>query len=170
MLGLAAWSMFFVALTFAVGWYRMREPWPPLPLSPVLLALPGLPLIAGSIWLHRASRATYAGPEGHRRLLIALGGVLVLGGLYTAGQAGLTHVSWWNHHLRIPEDGVPASAYYGLTALHVLHMLAVLAVIFFSALRLWRGGGAPVSLRQYALGWHFVTVTWLLLYVAVYLP
>ncbi|MBZ4419196.1 cytochrome c oxidase subunit 3 [Myxococcus sp. RHSTA-1-4] len=162
--------MFFISLTFAVGWYRMREPWPPLPLSPLLLALPGLALIAGSVWLHRASRASYLGAEGQRRLLFVLGGALVLGGSFAAGQAGLTHVSWWNHHLRIPEDGVSASAFYGLTALHVLHMLAVLAGIFFSAVRLWRGGDARESLRRHALGWHFVTVTWLLLFVAVYLP
>jgi cytochrome c oxidase subunit 3 len=169
-LGLAAWMMFFVSLTFAVGWYRMREPWPPLPVSPVLLALPGLALIAGSVVLHRVSRARFAGPQDGRRLLFVLGGALLLGVAFTGGQAGWTHLAWWNHHLRIPEDGVSASAFYGLTALHVLHMLAVLAGLFFSAVRLWRGGDVRESLRRHALGWHFVTATWLLLFVVVYLP
>jgi cytochrome c oxidase subunit 3 len=166
-LGLAAWTMFFVSLTFAVGWYRMREPWPPLPIAPLLLALPGLFLVAGSVVLHRASRAVF--PTGQRRLLRVLGATLVLGMGFVGGQAGWTHLAWWNHHLRIPEDGVSASAFYGLTALHVLHMLAVLAGVFFSAVRLWRGGDVGDAVRRQALGWHFVTAMWLLLFVAVYL-
>ena len=170
-LGLAAWTMFFVSLTFAVGWYRLREPWPPLPISPLLLALPGLSLIAGGLVLHRASRAGFArGAEGRRRLLRILGVTLVLGATFVGGQAGWTHIAWWNHHLRIPEDGVSASAFYGLTALHVLHTLALLAGLFFSTVRLWRGADVRESLGRHALGWHFVTVTWLLLFVAVYLP
>lgn len=169
-LGLAAWTMFFVSLTFAVGWYRLREPWPPLPMAPLLLALPGLALIAGSVVLHQASRARFAEPTDARRLRFVLGAALLLGMAFTGGQAAWTHIAWWNHHLRIPEDGVSASAFYGLTALHVMHMLAVLAGIFFSAVRLWRGGDVREALRRHALGWHFVMVTWLLLFVAVYLP
>ncbi|MCP3137252.1 cytochrome c oxidase subunit 3 [Pyxidicoccus xibeiensis] len=160
-LGLAAWTMFFVSLTFAVGWYRMREPWPPLPFSPLLLAAPGLFLVAGSVVLHRSRRSAPL-----RRLVTAL----VLGGGFVAMQAGLTHVAWWNHQLRIPQDGVPASAYYGLTGLHVLHVLAVLAGVFLSAVRLWRGTEVRDAVRRHAPGWHFVTAMWLLLFLAVYLP
>jgi heme/copper-type cytochrome/quinol oxidase subunit 3 len=69
----------------------------------------------------------------------------------------MTHLAWWNHHLRIPDDGVPASAFYGLTALHALHMLAVVAGVFVSAVRLRRGVDVRDALRRHALGWHFVT-------------
>ncbi|MFP2928857.1 heme-copper oxidase subunit III [Pyxidicoccus sp. 3LG] len=161
-LGLAAWTMFFVSLTFAVGWYRLREPWPPLPISPALLALPGLALVIGSVVLHRATRGT-----PHLRIL---GAALVLGMTFVGLQATWTHLAWWNHHLRIPEDGVSASAFYGLTALHVLHVLAVVAGLFLSVVRLWRGADVRQALRGHALGWHFVTATWLLLFAAVYLP
>jgi heme/copper-type cytochrome/quinol oxidase subunit 3 len=169
-LGLAAWTMFFVSLTFAVGWYRMREPWPSLPVHPLVLALPGLLLVAGSVVLHRVSRAVLTGPEGARRLLKVLGAAVILGLGFAGMQAGVTHVAWWNLHFRIPADGVPASAFYGLTALHVLHVLAVVAGVFFSAVRLRRGVDVREAVRRHALGWHFVTVMWLLLLVAVYLP
>lgn len=169
-LGLAAWTMFFVSLTFSVGWYRMREPWPPLPISPLLLALPGLLLIVGSGVLHRVVRAPLEGSDGARRLLRILKVTLMLGAGYVGMQAAWTHLSWWNHHLRIPDDGVSASAFYGLTALHVLHVLAVLAGVFFSAVRLKRGTDVREAVRRQSLGWHFVTAMWLLLFVAVYLP
>lgn len=162
-LGLAAWTMFFVSLTFAVGWYRMREPWPPLPISTWLLALSGLPLVLGSAVLARRR-------DDARRVLRSLKMALVLGAAFVAMQAAWTHLAWWNHHLRIPDDGVPASAFYGLTALHGLHVLAVLAGVLFSAVRLKRGADVRDAVRRQALGWHFVTVMWLLLFLAVYLP
>jgi heme/copper-type cytochrome/quinol oxidase subunit 3 len=162
-LGLAAWTMFFVSLTFAVGWYRMREPWPPLPISTWLLALPGLPLVLGSAVLARRR-------DDARRVLRILKVALVLGAAFVAMQAAWTHLAWWNHHLRIPDDGVPASAFYGLTALHGLHVLAVLAGVLFSAVRLKRGADVRDAVRRQALGWHFVSVMWLLLFLAVYLP
>ncbi|MFP2911557.1 cytochrome c oxidase subunit 3 [Pyxidicoccus sp. 3LFB2] len=169
-LGLAAWTMFFVSLTFAVGWYRMREPWPPLPIHLLFLALPGLFLLVGSVGVHRAARGLFIGPEGARQLLRTLGALGVLGLGFVVGQAGLTHIAWWNYRLRIPDDGVPASAFYGLTALHVLHVLVVVAGLFLSAMRLKRGVDVRDALRRHALGWHFVTAMWLLLFVAVYLP
>lgn len=169
-LGLAAWSMFFVSLSFAIGWYRMREPWPPLPISTVLLALPGVPLVFGSAVLHRAARVQPVSPREARRLLRLLGMVLASGGAFVAMQAAWTHLAFWNHHFRIPEDGVPASAFYGLTALHGLHVLAVLAGVFFSTVRLKRSAEVGDALRRQSLGWHFVTAMWLLLFAAVYLP
>jgi heme/copper-type cytochrome/quinol oxidase subunit 3 len=169
-LGLAAWTMFFVSLFFAVGWYRMREPWPPLPTHLLVLAMPGLSLIVGSVGLHRAASSVFIGSEGARRLLRVLKAILVLGLGFVGVQAWMTHLAWWNHHLRIPDDGVPASAFYGLTALHALHMLAVVAGVFVSAVRLRRGVDVRDSLRRHALGWHFVTAMWLLLFAAVYLP
>jgi cytochrome c oxidase subunit 3 len=169
-LGLAAWSMFFVSLSFAVGWYRMREPWPPLPISTWLLALPGLPLVFASAVLHRATRVQPVSPREARRLLRLLGMVLVSGALFVAMQAAWTHLAFWNHHFRIPDDGVPASAFYGLTALHVLHVLAVLAGVLFSVVRLKRSADVGDSLRRLSLGGYFVSAMWLLLFVAVYLP
>ncbi len=169
-LGLAAWTMFFVSLTFAVGWYRMREPWPPLPVHPLVLTLPGLSLLMGSVVLHRTARGLRSDSVTARRLRKVLKVTLILGLGFTGVQAWMTHIAWWNHHLRIPDDGVPASAFYGLTALHVLHVLAVIAGVFLSAVRLRRGVDVRDAVRRHALGWHFVTAMWLLLLVAVYLP
>ncbi|QSQ21605.1 cytochrome c oxidase subunit 3 [Pyxidicoccus parkwayensis] len=169
-LGLAAWTMFFVSLSFAVGWYRMREPWPPLPISTVLLALPGLPLVFSSAMLHRAARVQPVSPREARRLLRLLGMTLASGAVFVAMQAAWTHLAFWNHHFRIPDDGVPASAFYGLTALHALHVLVVLAGVFFSTVRLKRSAEVGDSLRRLSLGGYFVTAMWLLLFVAVYLP
>lgn len=168
-LGLAGWTMFFASLVFAVGWYRLREDWPPLPIAAVPLALPGLSLLMGSALLRRASQVLGLGPGGRRAAFRQLGATVVLGVGFAGLQAGWTHVAWWQHHFRIPEDGVPASAFYGLTALHVLHVLAVTAGVLLTAVRLKRGGEVRAALRGVALGWRFVTAMWGLLFVAVYL-
>lgn len=168
-LGLAGWTMFFASLVFAVGWYRLREGWPPLPMAPVPLALPGLALLTGSALLYRASRVPGLGPGWRRAALRQLGATVGLGVGFAGLQAGWAHIAWWQHHFRIPEDGVPASAFYGLTALHALHVLAVTAGVLLTAVRLKRGGEVGAALRGVALGWHFVTVMWGLLFVAVYL-
>ncbi|AKF87433.1 hypothetical protein MFUL124B02_42735 [Myxococcus fulvus 124B02] len=163
-LGLSAWAMFFAALMFAVGWYRMREAWPSPRVPTWGLGLTGLLLVAGSVALHLGSRR-----EGPRPLW-ATWGVWALGLGFLVLQAMWMHRAWWTEHLRIPESGVPASAFHGLTALHALHVLAVEVGLFACCWRHPRGADVRASWRTWSLGWHFVTVTWVFLFIAVYLP
>ncbi|MFY2560451.1 cytochrome c oxidase subunit 3 [Corallococcus terminator] len=161
-LGLAAWSMFFASLAFAVGWYRMREPWPTLPVSLLGLGLTGLLLVAGSAVLHLGLRRRESPWPARCALALGLG--------FLSLQAMWTHQAWWTEHVRIPEGGVFASAFHGLTALHALHVLGVTFSLFLVCWRHARGADVRASLRRHALGWHFVTAMWVLLFVAVYLP
>ncbi|WP_163868533.1 cytochrome c oxidase subunit 3 [Myxococcus eversor] len=161
-LGLAAWSMFFASLVFAVGWYRMREPWPPLPVSLLGLGLTGLLLLAGSAVLHLGLQRRESPWPARCALVLGLG--------FLALQATWTHQAWWTEHVRIPEGGVSASAFHGLTALHALHVLGVIFGLFLVCWRHARGADVRASLRRHVLGWHFVTAMWVLLFVAVYLP
>ncbi|NTX08851.1 cytochrome C oxidase subunit III [Myxococcus sp. CA040A] len=161
-LGLAAWTMFFASLAFAVGWYRMREPWPTLPVSLLGLSLTGLLLLVGSAVLHLGLRRRESPWPARGALLLGLG--------FLALQAMWTHQAWWTEHVRIPEGGVSASAFHGLTALHALHVLVVTFNLFLVCWRHTRGADVRASLRRHVLGWHFVTAMWVLLFVAVYLP
>lgn len=161
-LGLAAWSMFFASLSFAVGWYRMREPWPTLPVSLLGLSLTGLLLVAGSAVLHLGLRRRDSPWPARSALALGLG--------FLSLQALWMHQAWWTEHVRIPEGGVSASVFHGLTALHALHVLGVTSGLFLVCWRHMRGADVRASLRRHVLGWHFVTAMWVLLFVAVYLP
>jgi heme/copper-type cytochrome/quinol oxidase subunit 3 len=145
--GLLAWGMFFAALVFAVGFLRLREPWPPAGLPPVPRILPvlGVGLLAGAaLLLHRGARVVRA-----RRFvagaLAAQGGALVV-------QAFVLG-TLWRAGLRLPEGGAYASAVHGLGALHAAHVLAGVAGL---ALRGFRRGAA---LKPWALYGDFLAVT-----------
>ncbi|MCE9668318.1 hypothetical protein LY474_10890 [Myxococcus stipitatus] len=166
----SAWAMFFVSLVFAVGWYRMRAPWPSLPISRWALGLTGLVLLAGDGVLPLVARRDRREPSGARRSPLTPWVAMGLGLVFLALQATWTHLAWWDEHLRIPEGGVPASAFYGLTALHALHVVGVMSGFFFLVLRHLRGADVRTSLRRHVLGWRFVSGMWLLLFAAVYLP
>ncbi|MCP3104142.1 hypothetical protein LZ198_35260 [Myxococcus sp. K15C18031901] len=166
-LGWSAWAMFFVSLVFAVGWFRMRAPWPELPISRWAMGGTGLALLVGNGLLPLAVRRDLREPSATPFTpWVALG----LGLVFLALQATWTHLAWWNEHLRIPEGGVPASAFYGLTALHALHVVGVMFGFFLVAVRHLRGADVRASLRRHVLGWRFVSGMWLFLFAAVYLP
>jgi cytochrome c oxidase subunit 3 len=165
--------MFFAALVFAVGYLRLREPWPSAgTLAPPLL-LPGLGvflLACGSGLVHRAHgrvRAEPSAPGTTTGWLLA--GVIVLGIAFLALQAFLAS-SFWQKGLRLPSGGSHASAFYGLMAVHAVHVAVGLLGLTRVAVGLARGTDVRQRLRLWNLYWHFVTMTGLLFFGAVYLP
>jgi cytochrome c oxidase subunit 3 len=169
---LGSWAMMFGALFFMYFGIRARAPmWPPAGAPALPLALPALNtvvLAASSFALWRGTTLLARGRRG--ALAPSVGAALVLG----AAFCGLQYVVWrdlWSRGL-LPSTGVYGSLFYGLTALHALHVAAgivVLCVILVRALRGVYTEHNVVRVRVAAMFWHFVDAVWLLMFVSLYL-
>ena len=166
---LGSWIMLFAALFFVYGSVRSRAPaWPPpdQPRLPVLL--PGVntgAMAASSAALAVAQRALQAGR--HR----ACGAWLALAAFLGATFLSLQLAVWsglWRAGLR-PSGGTYPSAFYGLTALHALHVVVGLVALGMLAARARAGRAEQLGVDLWAWYWHAVGAVWLVLYTTVYL-
>lgn len=154
---IASWAMLFAGLFFAYGVIRLRTPaWPPSDLPQVPLLLPAVAtvlLALSSAALERARR----GPGARPVALAALLGLVFL---------GLQIVVWrdlWLGGLR-PQSGTYASAFYGLTVFHALHVAVGLLALGWLLVR-----RTATAVRLWTLYWHMVGVIWGVMFVLVYL-
>jgi heme/copper-type cytochrome/quinol oxidase subunit 3 len=161
----AATTMLFCALAFAAGFFRLRGYWPPASArpEPLVPAFAGGLLIIGAALVHAALRS----PKPARALFL---GALGAGGGVLAIQAAWLHVLWWYRDLRIPDGGIFASALYGLSAMHAVHLGIVLLGLLLAVPRVLRGSEARASLRRALPGWCCSAVMFCVLFAVVYLP
>ncbi|MFB6185164.1 MAG: heme-copper oxidase subunit III [Haloarculaceae archaeon] len=146
--------------------------WPPSHLPELLSSLVlinTLILLASSVTLHFAHVALRR--NNRRRFLQLLGLTLLLGIVFIGGQV-------FEYHEFIVKDGftitsgVFASAFFGLTGLHGLHvtMGAILLLIVFS-----RGiygqydDSRHTSVSTVSMYWHFVDLVWVFLVAVLYI-
>ncbi|WP_254767906.1 cytochrome c oxidase subunit 3 [Salinilacihabitans rarus] len=145
--------------------------WPPGELPPLLSSLVlanTAVLVASSFTLHFAHEGLQEGRR--RRSLALLATTLALGVVFLAGQA------YEYYEFVVAEgftlsDGVFASAFFGLTGLHGLHVtlgVGGLAILCWRALRGHYGPDRDTSVSTVSLYWHFVDVVWLFLVVVLY--
>jgi cytochrome c oxidase subunit 3 len=172
LIALGSWAMMFGALFFTYAGVRSRAvTWPPPGVPHLPVALPALNtvvLLASSVAMSMGIRAL---SRGKRKAIVpALSAAAILGAVFLA----LQFVVWkdlWQKGL-LPSTGVFGSVFYGLTALHAVHVaagLVLLLVLLGRAL-----GGAYTEhtvskVRVPVMFWHFVDAVWLLMFFAVYL-
>lgn len=161
--GLSAWAMFFAALAFSVGYLRMREPWPLGGMPPLPWILPAV----GVLLLGVAGALLHVGGRGARVTLFVVGALVALVG--SLAVQGFVLSTLWSAGLRLPQGGAYASAVYGLGALHGAHVGVGLLGLVRELVRGARGAEVRGAVSLWALYGHFLTVTGLLLFVAVYL-
>jgi cytochrome c oxidase subunit 3 len=162
--GLSAWAMFFAALAFSVGYLRMRESWPLPGMPPLPRILPGVSVLllgASGALLHLGARAA-------RATLYGVGAVVAL--LGALAVKGFVLSTLWSAGLRLPEGGPYASAVYGLGAIHGAHVVVGLLGVAWALVRGARGADVRGALQLWSLYGHFLTLTGLILFAAVYLP
>jgi len=126
--------------------------------------------------------AEHAAKAGRRRpLLINLGAVLLLGGLFLA-------IKFYEYYDKALKGHVPGAdfefsgehpqavelflfLYFTMTGLHALHMLGGLSVIGGTFLRTAVTGRmpGPLFVTATALYWHFVDIVWVFLFPCLYL-
>ena len=140
--------------------------WPPLDLPHLPRLLPGFATVAlamSSAVLQRAVNHSRRGPATTGRSALVATAAL-LGAIFL----GLQMIVWrhlWLDGLR-PESGTYASAFFGLTVFHALHVVVgVLALAWLSL----RKTAHRTALRLWALYWHMVGVVWAIMFLLLYL-
>lgn len=161
--------------TFGAGFgyyaYVRAGSWPPghLPhLLSSLVAVNTALLVASSLTLHLAHGALRAGRR--RRFVGLLAATVALGVVFLAGQV-------WEYYRFLAVEGFTvsqgafASAFYGLTGLHGLHVGLGVVVLSIVLVRAWIGQYSPTrhtSVTTATMYWHFVDGVWLLLVAGLY--
>ncbi len=171
-IALGSWAMMFGALFFLYFGVRSKAVmWPPpgVPVLPVTLpALNTLVLLASSGALYGGIKRL---AKGHRReLSLWLTGSILGGG----GFLALQFVVWKDLYTAglLPTSGTYGAVFYGLTALHALHVAAGLLVLINMLVKALMGTYTEhnvVRVRVPAMFWHFVDAVWVLMFCALYL-
>jgi cytochrome c oxidase subunit 3 len=169
---LASWAMMFASLFFAYLMVRSRYPqWPPpdVPLLP--LALPGLNTVVIAASSAALQYGLFSLKRGRAAVLAPMTTLaLLLGATFLALQA----VVWLQVHaagLRM-DSGHYGQAFYALTFVHAAHVLVGLAALGWIAVRGFLGFYNParhLTVRLWAMYWHFVGAVWALMYALVFL-
>lgn len=168
---LASWIMLFGGIFLTYGALRARAMvWPPVDLPPLPLDLPGL----NTLVIALSSGALHFGYQGikagHvRRLQWGLPLTLLLGSLFMLLQS-IVWIQLWNEGLQI-DTGPYGSVFYAMTAFHAVHVVIGLFALGWLSVQSWRGMYTParyLSVRLWALYWHFVGIVWGVIFVTVY--
>ena len=136
-------------------------------LSPLVLGNTAI-LIVSSVTLHFAHIALRKNNRG--RFLQLLGVTLVLGIVFIGGQALEYYEFIVNEGFTIT-GGAFASAFYGLTGLHGLHVslgAVLLGIVFVRGLKGQYSAEKHTSVSTASMYWHFVDVVWVFLVVVLY--
>ena len=145
--------------------------WPPGHLPPLLGSLVivnTLLLLASSVTLHYGHAALERGRR--RRFLGLLAATFLLGVVFLAGQA-LEYYEFVAEEGFTLSSGAFASAFYGLTGLHGLHVslgVVLLGLVLGRALRGDYSEERDASVRTVSLYWHFVDAVWVFLVAVLY--
>ena len=125
-------------------------------------------LVASSFTLHFAHEAL---AEGKRRTFVGLvGATFALGVVFLGGQV-LEYYEFVVEEGFTLTSGVFASAFFGLTGLHGLHValgVVLVGIVLGRALKGQYGPDRDTSVSTVSLYWHFVDVVWLFLVVVLY--
>jgi cytochrome c oxidase subunit 3 len=133
--------------------------------------MPPLPKILPAVavlLLGVAGALLHMGGRGARVQLWVVG---ALGALAASlAVQGFVLSALWSAGLQLPQGGAYASAVYGLGALHGAHVAVGLLGLVRELVRGVRGVEVSGAVRLWALYGHFLAVTGLVLFAAVYLP
>jgi cytochrome c oxidase subunit 3 len=125
-------------------------------------------LIISSVTLHYAHVALRKGNRS--RFIGLLGATLLLGIVFLGGQA-LEYYEFIIEEGFTITEGAYASAFFGLTGLHGLHVsmgAVLLGIVFVRSLYGQYDAEKHTSVTTVSMYWHFVDVVWVFLVVVLY--
>lgn len=126
-------------------------------------------LIISSITLHYGHKALRNG--NRQRYIRLLGTTLLLGLIFIAGQMYEYYEFIVVHGYTVLE-GAYASAFFGLTGLHGLHVslgALLLGIVFVRSLYGQYSAERHTSVSTVSMYWHFVDVVWVFLVLVLYI-
>ena len=126
-------------------------------------------LVASSFTLHWAHVAIRN--ENRRNFLLGMALTLLLGVVFIGGQV-LEYYEFIVEKGFTLTSGLFASAFFGLTGLHGLHVTlgaVIIGIVFVRGLRGQYSAERHVSVTTASMYWHFVDIIWVFLVVVLYL-
>jgi cytochrome c oxidase subunit 3 len=130
-------------------------------INTAILVLSSVTLHWGHVELRKGNRKNF---------LVGLGATLLLGIVFIGGQV-LEYWEFIQHENFTLTSGVFASAFYGLTGLHGLHVsmgAVLIGIVFVRALYGQYTVERHTSVTTVSMYWHFVDAVWIFLVVVLY--
>jgi cytochrome c oxidase subunit 3 len=125
-------------------------------------------LVISSVTLHYAHIALRK--NDRQKFIRLLGATLLLGVVFIGGQI-YEYYEFIIHENFTIAEGAYASAFYGLTGLHGLHVslgAVLLGIVFVRALYGQYDAERHTSVSTASMYWHFVDAVWIFLVVVLY--
>ena len=168
---LASWLMLFGGIFLTYGALRAKaDVWPPLDVPPLPLGFPALNtavIFLSSLALQNGLNGIRAG-KAHL-LQWGLPIAAVLGTLFVVLQT-VVWLDLWEQGLQFT-SGPYGSVFYVITTFHAAHVVIGLGALLWLSIQSWRGMYTParyLSIRLWAMYWHFVGGVWGFIFVTVY--
>lgn len=165
----------FGAILFAYGYLRIGTPdWSrPFALTPTILnaAFMTLVLLSSSVTMLLAVSAAQSGrtAAGVRWLgATALLGI-VFAALHLREWFAMFHEGWSVSHNPMNGPAQFGATFFGITGLHLLHVITGVAAILVIAAGFRRGRFTAGHVETTGLYWHFVDLVWMFVFPMVYL-
>ena len=169
---LAAWAMMFSALFFSYAIVRVRSNvWPPPNAPEFSLLLPAV----NSLLIALSSLVLHRGVVNLRtQKLLPFRNYFIVGSIL----AGLFLVLQWHFWGNLmtagltPDSGLYGSVIFGLTWVHAAHVLVGFFALIFLSFQAWRQVYRlenSITVRLWAMYWHFVGIVWLLMFVTIFI-
>ena len=166
----ASWTMMFGVMFFVYGAMRISaDAWPPLGLPLLPIALPTINtaiLLASSGTMELGLRRIR---QGHARQLAPWLMMTALLGVAFCLLQWMVGKDLFEHGLTF-DRGAYAAAFYGFAIIHVAHVLVGLLALLYLVIRSLTGAYTTprhMSVRLWAIYWHFVGVIWLMIYLLI---
>ena len=165
----------FAAMLFVYGFARVSNPdwtkpfdfWPSIVNGIVMTVI----LLTSSLTMVGAVLAAQTGRRTHAlRWLVATMGLGVLfAGLHLREWSGMLGEGW--RLFRNPLGGTPlvGATFFGITGLHLLHVLSGVVVLGVIGAGYRRGRFDPGHIETSGLYWHFVDLVWMFVFPLIYL-
>jgi cytochrome c oxidase subunit 3 len=141
-------------------------PWPP-PEDHIPVFVAGINtiiLVTSSFTVHWALQSIKRGQRAGLKAGLVL--TMLMGLTFL-----LTQIAEYSRLGFAPGDNAFGTIFYCLTGLHGAHVFVGLSILFFTALRAFRGHYSPEHHHGVELAgiyWHFVDVMWIVVYTTVY--
>jgi heme/copper-type cytochrome/quinol oxidase subunit 3 len=165
----------FGAILFAYGFLRAGTPdwtrpfafWPSIANGCLMTVI----LLSSSLTMLGAGAAARAGQT--QRCVRWVGATMLLGvlfaGLHLREWFAMFHEGWGLGHNPLGGATVVGATFFGITGLHLLHVVSGVIAIGVVAWRFRRGRLAAAHIETVGLYWHFVDLVWMFVFPLVYL-